>query len=383
MRPWHPRLARARRGRANTYHCIGIDVHKKTSHIVVLEDGTGRVLLDKNIRTKKDRFEVELGPLAPAKVLIESSTLARWVADFLGGLGFTVIVGNPNYPLMYASRPANRKNDREDARALAFACHAGHFRPVHRVSDAHRAIEELLGSRALVVGTRTTHVNRIRALYAGAGLTLPACDAARFRVEVTNAGVAPTLVGAIQPLLEMLAMVDDQLHQLDRRIEQIADAHPIARLLMTVPGVGPIVALAFIATIDTVGRFGNAHMLESYLGLVPRLHASAGPGDGGHISKMGATYLRSLLVQAAWAVLRSKDPSTTALQTWTNTLAQRRSPKVAVVALARRLAGVLFAIWRDGKPFELRESKFSSATPAKPLVRRYDLKSERGVTKAS
>ncbi len=144
---------------------------------------------------------------------------------------------------------------------------------------------------------------------------------------------------------------------------------------MTVPGVGPIVALAFIAAVDTPTRFANAHQLESYLGLVPTLHASAGPGQGGRISKMGATYLRTVLVQAAWSLMRSQDPAALPLQEWANALGQRRNKQLAIVALSRRLAGVLFAIWRDQKPFELKEPKQKHVgAAAKPLVRRYTLR---------
>lgn len=359
---------------------IGIDIHKKTSHIVVFDGERNLAVLDKNIRTKRDRFDDELAPFVPAKVLIESSTLSRWVADHLRAQGHEVVVGNPNYALMYASRPANRKNDREDARALAVACQAGHFKAVHRVSDEHRATEEVLGSRALVIESRTMYVNRIRALYAGKGLVLPIGAAEGFRARVSLAGLPPQLESAVKPLLEMLAMVEDQCVVLDRRIAGLAAQHPVAQLFMTVPGIGPVVALAFIVTIDDPKRFGGAHLLESYLGLVPKLHTSGSAGQGGHISKMGATYLRAMLVQAAWSLLRSNDERARPLQDWTNAIGQRRGPKVAIVALARRLAGVLYAIWRDGKPFELKTPKVPSASggaSVKPLVRKYKLKSSR------
>jgi transposase len=181
----------------------------------------------------------------------------------------------------------------------------------------------------------------------------------------------------------MLAMVEDQLDTIERRIHEWAEGDASGRLLMTVPGVGPVVALEFMATVDDPSRFGGAHLLESYLGLVPRLHTSGGPGQGGHLSKRGPSYLRTLLYQAAWGLLRSRDPKAGALQAWANALAQRRPPKVVVSALARRLAGVLLAIWRDGKPFEQRAPcEKPPVVGGKPLVRRYSLTKARAAAAA-
>lgn len=363
-------------------HFIGIDVHKKTSHVVVLDEARNVFVLDKNIRTKRERLVDETATFVPAKILIESSTLSRWVADVLREQGHEVIVGAPNFPLMYASRPPNRKNDREDARALAFACKAGHYVAVHRVSDEHRLLEELIGTRAAVVESRTMFVNRVRSLHAAAGLVLPSSETDSFWAAVTRGGLDPRVAHAVRPLLDMLAMAEDQLRALDARLEVIAANDPVARLLMTIPGVGPIVALSFIAILDTPQRFGSAHMLESYIGLVPVLRTSAGPGEGGHISKMGSGALRALLVQAAWSLMRSRDPAAAALQSWANGIAQRRPAKVAIIALARRLAGVMYALWRDGKPFELKQPKSATTKPpeiTRPLVRSYTLKKHSAV----
>jgi transposase len=160
-------------------------------------------------------------------------------------------------------------------------------------------------------------------------------------------------------------------------LEELAAQDEVARQLQTVPGVGATLALLFIATIGTPSRFASAHQVESYLGLVPTIHASAKPGVGRHISKHGATYLRSLLVQAAWSFLRSNDARAVPMQHWTNMLAQRRPTQVAIIALTRRLAGVLWAMWRDGSNFERREQTtglMAAAATPKPIVRKYRFK---------
>lgn len=352
---------------------IGIDLHKNTSHVVVFDDQRNEFVLNKNIRTRAERFEDELGALPPAKVLVEASTPSTWVAQCLEALGHEVIIGDPNYEVMYASRPANCKNDEKDAKALAFALRHGHYRPVHRKSAANRDIEMLLGTRASLVASRTMHINRIKALYLGLGVSVPKADAASLRARILAAGVPDRCVDSVKPLLEMLAMLDDQLRSCDRRLEAIANNLPLARRLMTLPGVGVVVALAFIAAVDLVGRFPSAHKLESYFGLVPKISASAWAGKGGRISKAGTEYVRALMVQAAWSLVRSTDPKATPLREWTLAVAQRRTMTIAITGLARRMVGVLYAMWRDEKDFELRESTHRPHDASK-AVKKYQLR---------
>ena len=122
--------------------------------------------------------------------------------------------------------------------------------------------------------------------------------------------------------------------------------------LMTVPGVGPVTAVAFIATLDDPKRFHGPKQVRAYLGLVPREHSSGEKALRGRITKQGSGRMRRLLVQAAWAVLRSRPtPEAEILKRWTSNVASRRGRYVAIVALARRLAGILFAVWRDGTSY--------------------------------
>ena len=129
-------------------------------------------------------------------------------------------------------------------------------------------------------------------------------------------------------------------------------SNPVVQRLTTAPGVGPVIATAFVATLDEAGRFGGAHQVESYLGLVPSEDSSADRHRRGHITKAGSPRMRWLLVQAAWAALRSRRADTAGLRAWAAQLAKRRGHRIATVALARRLAGILFAMWRDQTTFD-------------------------------
>ena len=137
-------------------------------------------------------------------------------------------------------------------------------------------------------------------------------------------------------------------------IEHLAGQDPRAPRLRSVPGVGPVSAAAFLAAIDDVGRFHHAHQLEAYLGLVPREYSSGDTQRRGPITKAGHSRVRWLLIQAALSILRRRSPAAEALWTWALRIAARRGKHVAVVALARRLAGILYALLQDGTVYAPR-----------------------------
>ena len=137
----------------------------------------------------------------------------------------------------------------------------------------------------------------------------------------------------------------------DARLEATVASNPVVQRLTTAPGVGPVIATAFVVTLDEAGRFGGAHQVESYLGLVPSEDSSADRHRRGHVTKGGNPRMRWLLVQAAWAARRSRRTDAADLRAWANQLATRRGARIASVALARRLAGILFAMWRDQTTF--------------------------------
>jgi transposase len=148
----------------------------------------------------------------------------------------------------------------------------------------------------------------------------------------------------------MIEALTQEIAEADRELATTATTDPIARRLLTAPGVGPATAVRFVAALDQIQRFPGAHAVESYLGLVPGEDSSAERKRRTHITKAGPTALRWCLVQAAWAArrMRRKDP----LHRWVDAVEKRRGRRVAVLALARKLAGILFALWRDGTVYE-------------------------------
>jgi transposase len=286
--------------------------------------------------------------------LLESGTEAEWIARVLEGLGHEVIVADPNYAPMYSHRTRRIKTDRRDARALAEACRLGAYRTAHRTSDPQRHVRALIGMRETLVRTRTRWILCIRALLRRDGLRVRTGHADSFVERVLELEMSPSLHEEIEPLLELLGPLNDQLDAIDTRLAQLAADDVAACLLMTMPGVGPIVALAFVATVDRVDRFRSAHQLESYLGLVPREWSSSEIQRRGPITKTGNKRMRWLLVQTARAVMRAPSRRTTRpLWEWTDRIGQRRGGRVAIVALARRVSGILYAMWRDGNPYDV------------------------------
>jgi transposase len=160
------------------------------------------------------------------------------------------------------------------------------------------------------------------------------------------------LRSVVAPLLALLRPLNRQLAYSDATIEHLAVQDPRVPRLRSVPCVGPVTAAAFLAGIDDAQRFRHAHQLEAYLGLVPRAYSSGETQRPGPITKAGHSRTRWLLIQAAVSILRRRPPQAEDLRTWALHIATRRGKQVAVVALARRLAGILYALLRDGSVFE-------------------------------
>jgi transposase len=205
-----------------------------------------------------------------------------------------------------------------------------------------------------LVCTRTKFIGLVRSLLRQEGIKPERRSSSTFAKRVRELGDVPaSLAAEIAPMLDAIDDLTQKIRQADRRVEQLAQAETPQRL-MSVPGVGVVTAVAFVSTLDEPKRFKSAKQVRAYVGLVPREHSSGEKRSRGQITKQGGTRMRRLLVQAAWAVLRSRPtPEAEPLRRWTANVASRRGKYVAVVALARRLAGILFAIWRDRTTFQL------------------------------
>jgi transposase len=172
----------------------------------------------------------------------------------------------------------------------------------------------------------------------------------------------PATRALVEPLSAVLEVLNGQIVACDAKLEALAAREPAIAKLKTAPGVGTVVAAGFVSVIDDPHRFDRAHAMESYLGLVPSEHTS-GKRRVGAISKQGNTYLRALLVQSAWGILRMKEPDP--LREWGRSVMSRRGARVAIIAVARRLAGVLWAMWRDDTVYQAARLGAASATGLK------------------
>jgi transposase len=180
---------------------------------------------------------------------------------------------------------------------------------------------------------------------------IPGCKTGYFASKVRTQKLTPDICQLIEPLLVLVESMDAQLSRSEQQLAALCAQEPIIAALTTAPGVGSVVAACFVSVVDEAKRFRSAHHIESYVGLVPSEATTGGRRRLGAISKEGNGYLRALLVQAAWTILRSGDKRDP-LHLWGNKIAQRRGKRIAVVALARRLVGVLWAMWRDGTVYD-------------------------------
>lgn len=185
----------------------------------------------------------------------------------------------------------------------------------------------------------------------------------RVREEMEDAADLPTFV---ERQLQAIEYLTTSLKALEKDFAAMAETDPVCCRLMTIPGVGPLVSIRFVSTVDDLARFPSPHALESYLGLTPGENSSSERKRITGITKAGNTRTRWILVQAAWTILRSRqgDP----MAQWASKIAAKKGKKTAVVALARKLAGIMFAIWRDAS--EYNPTKGSTA----PAVKTYLLK---------
>jgi transposase len=192
----------------------------------------------------------------------------------------------------------------------------------------------------------------IRALLRAEGLRVGSGSGAGFVDRLKMDELPEVLRQRIVPLIEVMGHLNEQIKELDRELAALSGSDEVIRRLRTAPGVGPITAASFVATLDGVDRFRGAHQVEAYLGLVPREMSSGEKQHRGRITKAGGGRTRWLLVEAAWSILRWKRSSTEPLWQWADRITCRRGRRVAAVALARRMAGILFAMWRDGSDYD-------------------------------
>jgi transposase len=251
------------------------------------------------------------------------------------------------------------KNDQRDARTLSEVSCRIDLPSVHIPSIASRELKSVCGSREILVAMRTTMINNVRGWLRTQLWRLRSGSTATFheRVRAHATSIEAILPEHIERQLRMIESVSTEIRGADTHVRQVAKRDAICRALMTVPGVGPITAVRFRAALDDVTRFASAHRVQSYLGLTPGENSSSERQQRMAITKAGASAPRKMLIQSAWATFRRypNDP----MVKWAKKIAERRGVFIAIVALARKLAGIMFAIWRDGTTYRSERSAAS------------------------
>jgi transposase len=328
---------------------IGFDLGKVSSQVcIITEDGE---LVERRIKTDHEQIFELLGKRPPSRLLIEASTESEWVARFLEELGHEVVVADPNFASMYATRSRKVKTDKRDARTLAEACRLGAYRPAHRTSDRQRHVRAQLAVREAIVRTRSRYISLISTLLRRDGLRVAPGHATAFLKRLARVELPTALSDEIAPLVLLLQSINEQIKAADEQLAALVKEDEVVARLCTAPGVGPVTATSFISTLDEASRFAGPKQARAYLGLVPSERSSGERQQRGHISKAGPGRARYLLIEAAWTILRKRNSLNSGLHEWALGIAARRGSRVAVVALARKLAGSLYAMWRDGTEF--------------------------------
>jgi len=243
------------------------------------------------------------------------------------------------------------KTDRIDARNIAWALQAGWYRKVHVKSrDSHR-IRAVLRSRELLVKTRGALENHLRGILKAFGLKIGNVASGRFEARVLELVDGDPVIGAAtDAILRIRREVMERLARLDRLVRDIVKADPVCRLLMTVPGVGPITSLAYRTAVEDPARFRTSRLVGAHFGLTPRKYASGEVDRNGGITKCGDRMVRALLSEAA-NVLLTRVTRWSWLKRWGLEVMKRRGKLRAQVAVARRLAVIMHRMWTDGTEF--------------------------------
>jgi transposase len=331
---------------------MGIDVGDRYSHVCLLDD-EGEVMERDRVRSTEAAFRRYFEEAPRLRIALECGTHSPWMSRLLKQFGHQVIVANARrIPTITESES---KNDDRDAEQLA---RMAAFDPRLLSPLEHRSLERqqdlnLIQARAILVKARTMITNALRGLVKSAGGRLPACSTESLPSRAAGA-VPPALAEVAGPLVEQIARLNLQIAAMDRQIEKLAIKYPEIGILRSAPGVGALVAAAYVLTLDRPNAVPGNRSAGAFLGLRPGQSQSGASDPQRRITRTGNTYLRCLLVQSAQYILGRFGPDC-ALRRWGLKLAQsggQRAKKRAIVAVARKLAVLLHSMWRSGQRFE-------------------------------
>ena len=329
----------------------GLDVSLEETAICIV-DGSGRIVKEARAASEPTALIAALREIALPleRIGLEACSLTAWLHDELRAAGLSAICIETRQANA-AMKTMPNKTDRNDARALAQIMRTGWYRQVHVKSRQCRLWRSLLVARRTVMNEMRTIENVARAILREAGIKLGTPSRAGFAVRVRElAGDDRLVMGLVEPLLTILATMLEQFSRLTKQVLDLVRQEEVCRRLMSVPGVGPITALAFRATIDRPDRFKRSRDVGAHLGLTPARYQSGETDIQGKISRCGDELARTALYEAAHTLLvRSRKWSS--LRAWGMSIAKRRGMARARVAVARKLAVILHRMWRDGTAF--------------------------------
>jgi len=336
---------------AMKYYC-GLDVSlNKTAVCVVNQDGT--IFREGEIPSEPAAISQWLEKLGlPIERLgLEAGGLSPWLCHELLASRWPVICIETRHAKA-AMKAQQVKTDRNDARGLAHIMRTGWYREVHVKSHDSQELRMLLNNRRFLLGKRIATDNEIRGSLRTFGLKLGKVTPATYERRIRElVGDNERFQACIFPMLEVRRVLIEQCKKLEKLILDTVKEDETCQLFMTIPGVGPLTALAFKTFVDRPQRFHKSKSVGAALGLTPRKYASGEVDYDGHLTKCGDAFVRAHLFEAAKSLL-CRSSKSSELKSWGLRLAKRSSKKKACVAVARRLAVIMHAMWRDGTVFQ-------------------------------
>jgi transposase len=332
---------------------IGLDLGDRNSWYCVLDEA-GKVQLEQRVQTSAKTLQEVFSAMPPSRIALETGTHSPWISRLLSELGHEVVVANARKVRLIGE--SRKKDDRLDAQRLARLARIDPqlLYPVKHRSAQAQADLSMIRARAGLVRARTGLVNAARGVAKSHGERLRGCNVRNLNPEKAE-GLSPELQRALEPLLLAIEEVSGRIAEYNERIEALAQrSYPQVALLKQIKGVGTLIALTFLLTLEDPHRFRKSRDVGCYLGLQPGRRNSGQSEPQMHISKEGDPYLRTLLVQGAQHILGPFGVDCD-LRRWGVKLAERggkSGKKRAIVATARKLAVLLHHLWVSGEVYE-------------------------------
>jgi len=331
-------------------HFAGLDVSVKETSVCIVDD-TGRIVREVKVTSEPEALLAVL--TNPAyhfkRIGLEAGPLSQWLFSALEA-SLPVICVETRHMRAVLKAQIN-KTDRNDARGIAQMMRAGLYRPVHVKTLRSQKLRTLLMHRKLLQSKTIAIENDLRASLRNFGLKVGMVGTVKFEARIQElVANLPDLVVLVEPLLIVRRVLREQIGILHRRLLTIVRDDDVCRRLMSIPGVGPVVALTYRVTVDVPARFRNSKAVGAVFGLTPSKHQSGEINRTGAISRCGDEMMRMMLYEAAQVMLL-RSVKWSWLKAWAMKIAKHRGMKKAIVALARRLAVIMHRIWVDGTEF--------------------------------